>query len=218
MNTENTTIENQTQTNERESFARRPLSDPQDKRAALLAEGLKSQIQERGTYGDWMSDHANAFARNENFNATRATMIIQEVFKQQNGLSANDMRLALKENEDKLFDRKNNPANAEKQQAYNAVLIAAETMKSGELIKFSRTKGDEAAKLADHLNITDRGAMRLMDEAYKDVEKRDLKEWAGELNEKYYQPQVDALKQKSRSPDNTKATKNYSRAQQQSHL
>lgn len=201
----------------RESFSGVLLTDRQFDNAWDLTHGLERQIQGTGTFADWRNDHANAFARSEPLNPVKATAIINDLFKVRTGLSPNEMREALQANEDKLFDRKNNPAIAEKQQAYNAAVDAGARVQHGQRIKFHRAQAEQASKLADNLNITDVGAKKLMGEAFQEIDNRKLSEWGSELNKQYYEPQIEALRKNGQTKSTSDTAKNYSRTQQQSH-
>ena len=194
----------------RESFSSLLLSDRQFEDVTAIVGILKRRTQETGSFDDCRNDFANAFARTENFNMVKSLSIINDNFRIITGVTMNQMREALMENEQKLFDRENNPAEAERQKAYMAANAIGKMVEEGTKMSFNRVYAYEASQLATELNITDIGAKKFIAETFEETENTKLHEWGKELDEKYYRPQIEAEKQQ-RKQDNT-----YSRSRQPS--
>ena len=194
----------------RESFSSLLLSDRQFEDVTAIVGVLQRRIQEQGTFDDCRNDFANAFARTEHFNMVKSLSIINDNFRIITGVTMNQMREALMENEQKLFDRENNPAETERQKAYRAANEVGRMVKEGNKMSFNRAFAFEASQLATELNITDIGAKKLISETFKETENNEFQDWGKELDEKFYRPQIDAEK-KQRSEEKT-----YSRSRQPS--
>jgi len=194
----------------RESFSGLLQSDRQFEDTTAIVGIVKRRIQETGKFKDCLNDFSNALARTERFDIMKADSIIRDQFKIITGVTMNQMREALMENERKLFDRENNPAEAEKQKAYMAANAVGRMVEEGNKISYHRALAYEASQLATELNITDVGAIKLMAETFKETENQELREWGKELDKKYYRPQIDA-EQKQRREE-----KAYSRSRQPS--
>ena len=194
----------------RESFSGRLLSERQFEDTTAIVGIVKRRIQEIGKFKDCLNDFANALARTERFDIMKADSIIRDQFKIITGVTMNQMREALMENEKKLFDRENNPAEAERQKAYMAANSIGKMVEEGNKITFNRAYAYEASQLATELNITDIGAKKFIAETFEETENTKLHEWGKELDEKYYRPQIESEKQQ-RKQGNT-----YSRSRQPS--
>lgn len=168
-------------------------------------------IQETGKFIDCLGDFAGALARTERFDIMKANSIIRDQFKIITGVTMNQMRKALMENEQKLFDRENNPAEGERQKAYMAANEAGRMVKEGNKMSFHRAFAHEAAQLATELNITDVGAKKFINEVFEETENQPFRKYGKELDEKYFRPQIRA-EQKERREEKT-----YSRSPQPSH-
>lgn len=195
----------------RESFSGRLLSERQFEDAMAITGIIERRIKETGTFKDCLNDFSNAYARTERFDIMKADSTIRDLFKTRTGVTMNQMREALMENEQKLFDRENNPAEAERQKAYMAANEVGRMVKEGNKISFHRASAQEAAQLATELNITDVGAKKFINEVFEDTENQKFREYGKELDEKYFRPQIEAEKQQR------KQEKTYSRSPQPSH-
>ena len=178
----------------RESFNGRLLSQRQFEDAMAITGVIERRIKETGKFKDCQNDFSNAYARTERFDAMKANSIIRDLFKIRTGVTMNQMREALMEREKALFDREKNPAALEKQKAYMAANEVGKMIKEGDKISFHRAFAYEAAQLATELNITDVGAKKLINESFKETEKREFREWGKELDDKFYRPQIEAEK------------------------
>ncbi len=194
----------------RESFSGRLLSERQFEDAMAITGIIERRIKETGTFKDCLGDFSNALARTERFDIMKADSTLRDLFKIRTGVTMNQMREALMENEQKLFDRENNPAEAEKQKAYRAANAIGKMVEEGNKMSFNRAYAYEASQLATEFNITDIGARKLMSEAFEETENTKLREWGNELDEKYFRPQIKA-EQKQQSENKT-----YSRSRQPS--
>lgn len=218
-------MENQTESNitvtrielrgDRESFSNKFLSHSQNLSVQLKALDLGNQIQDKGTFDDFLKKQAVDLSNDTGFAVSRSTNILKDAFKDQFGMTPNEMRLSLKENEDKLYDREGNLSVADKAMGYEAALKIAERMKDGDRIKAFRAEADEANHLADRLNITDRAAKKVMAISFEDREPQKFNEWKQKLNDEIYEPQVAELRGKSNSKEEKKAPQ-FSRTQQMS--
>ncbi len=195
----------------RESFSGLLQTERQFQDTTAIVGIVKRRIQETGKFKDCLNDFSNALARNDShLDVMKADSIIRDQFKIITGVTMNQMRETLMENEQKLFDRESNPAEGERQLAYNAANRIGQTVEQGNKITFNRAYSYEASQLATELNITDGGAKKLMAETFKETDNQELREWGKELDDKYYRPQVEAEKQQR------KEERNYSRSRQPS--
>ena len=195
----------------RESFSGLLLSTRQFEDTTAIVGIVKRRIQETGKFKDCLNDFTNALARTERFDTMKADSIIRDQFKIIVGVTMNQMRKDLMENEQKLFDRENNPAEAERQKAYMAANETGRMVREGTKISFHRAFAQEASQLATELNITDVGAKKLISEVFEETENQSFREYGRELEEQYFRPQITA-EQKARQ-----AEKTYSRSPQPSH-
>lgn len=194
----------------RESFSGRLLSERQFEDAMAITGIIERRIKETGTFKDCLNDFSNAYARTERFDIMKADSTIRDLFKTRTGVTMNQMREALMENEQKLFDRENNPAEAERQKAYMAANETGRMVKEGNKMSFHRASAHEAAQLATELSITDVGAEKFINEVFEETENQPFREYGKELDEKYFRPQIEAEKQQR------KQEKTYSRSPQPS--
>lgn len=194
----------------RESFSGRLLSERQFEDVMALTGIIERRIKETGAFKDCLNDFSNAFARTEHFDAIKADSTIRDLFRIRTNVTMNQMRESLMENEQKLFDRENNPAEAERQKAYMAANNVGQMVEQGNKMTFHRALSYEAAQMATELNITDVGAKKFISEVFKETESRELRDWGKELDETFFHPQVDAEKRQRREE------KTYTRAHQPS--
>ena len=186
----------------RESFSGRLLSERQFEDTMAVTGIIERRIKETGTFKDCLGDFSNALARSERFDIMKADSTVRDLFKIRTGVTMNQMREALMENEQKLFDHENNPAETERQKAYSAANEVGRMVKEGNKMSFHRAFAYEASQLATELNITDVGAKKLISETFKETENSEFRDWGKELDEKFYRPQIDAEK-KQRSEEKT---------------
>lgn len=187
----------------RMSFSGNLLIDRQFDDVIAVTGIVNRRIHERGSFVNTLNDYSNAVAREEPFNAAKADTIIRDLYKVRFGESMNETRERLMAREEALFDRENNPAQAERQQAYQSAISAAELVEHGTKMTFHRALSHEAAQLAQELGITHIGAKKLISESYNEIEGQDLHEFGKTLDDKFYRPQIEAEKrqrQASRSP------------------
>ncbi len=195
----------------RESFSGRLLSERQFEDAMAITGVVERRTKETGAFKDCLNDFANAYARTERFDIMKADSTIRDLFRIRTGVTMNQMREALMENEQNLFDRKNNPAEDERQKAYMAANETGRMVKEGDKMSFHRAFAHQAAQLATELNITDVGAKKFINEVFEETENQAFREYGKELDEKYFRPQIKA-EQKERREE-----KSYSRSPQPSH-
>ncbi len=198
----------------RESFSGRLLSERQFGDAMAITGIIERRIKETGAFKDCLNDFANAYARTERFDIMKADSTLRDLFKTRTGVTMNQMREALTENEQKLFDSEKGLvkglAKAKKQKVTRAVNEVGKMVEEGNKMTFHRAYAHQAGELAIELNVTDTGAKKLMAETFKDTEGRELREWGKELDEKYFRPQIDAEQKQRRE------AKSYSRSRQPS--
>lgn len=183
-----------TEKDPREGYNARICTDRQVKDLEGIADSLKRNTEETGSFRERLMDIAKSFAINEDMSLQRAESSIREVFEATHGqtLYAYQQNMLTKEKE--LFDREKNPATKEKERAYQGVNAAAKGVKEGNMISPNRAFATEATKVAGELGITDRGAAKLMAEAFNEEKDRELKEFKKELKEEHFDPQVEAEK------------------------
>jgi len=190
----------------RESFSARLLTE----RKFEDAMAITGRIKETGKFKDCLNDFANAYARTERFDIMKADSTLRDLFKIRTGVTMNQMREALMENEQKLFDRKNNPAEAERQKAYMAANEVGRMVEEGNKMSFHRAFAQEASVFANEHNITDVGAKKFISETFAETENHVFHDWGKELDEKFFRPQIKA-EQKERREE-----KSYTRSRQPS--
>lgn len=176
----------------RESFSGVLLSDRQYNDAMVLTGIIERRILETGAFKDPLSDFANAFARTERFDAMKADSILRDLFRSRTGMTMNQMREMLMDSERKLFDREQNPAEAQRQKAYMAANETARMVKEGTKMSFHRAFAHQAAGLARDLNITDAGAKKFIKEVFAETENQSFHDYGKTLDEKYFRPQIKA--------------------------
>lgn len=194
----------------RESFSGRLLTDRRFEDAIAITGIVERRIKEAGVFKDCLGDFSNAMARSERFDIMKADTILRDLFKIRTGVTMNQMRETLMENEQKLFDRENNPAEAQRQKAYMAANAIGKMVEEGTKMTFGRARAYEASQLATELNISDIGAEKFIGEVFKETENAEFSDWGKELDDKFYRPQIDAEKQQRREE------KTYSRSRQPS--
>lgn len=180
----------------RMSYAGRLLTDRQFSDLIAVTGIIERRIEETGSFVDCLNDYANAAARTERFDTAKAGERIRELFKARTGMTMNQMREGFMEREKALFDRENNPAEQERQKAYQAAVQAGRMVETGDKITFFRALNFESVQLAGELDITHVGARKLINESFEEIEGRSLSDWGQELDEKYFRPQIEAEKKK----------------------
>jgi hypothetical protein len=171
----------------RESFSGRLLTDAQFGEALSIARIIHREIRKSGSFKDKLGDYANAFARTERFDATKANTIIRDLFRERYGQSMNQMREELSARDKKIGDEL-------RAAAYQSACAIGERIETGDKISFFRAITTEAQSLGAEFGITDAAARRLMAEEFKAVEGTDLDKWGKELEERFYRPQIEAEK------------------------
>jgi len=195
----------------RVGFSGRLLTDRQFEDFMAVTGVIERRILETGSFVDTLNDYSNALARTERFDAVKADTIIRDLFKARTGMTMNEMREQLMEREAALFDREANPAEQERQKAYQAAMEAGAMVQTGDKLTFHRALNFEAVNLAQDLDITHVGAKKLIEQSFEETEGRPLKEWGQELDDKYYRPQIEAMKR------GNKRERTQSRARQPSY-
>lgn len=181
-------------TNPREGFSARILTDPQFEEAVAITDILQIEIHRSGTFKEKLGDYAHAFARTNKFDAARAESTLRDIFRARHGLTMNQMREGLSANEETV---RKAPELTERVQG---TIQDIETMvQQGEKITFARACEQHAGDLAAELGITNAGAKRLMASAFRDANDAELYDWGKELDERFYRPQIEAEKQSRRS-------------------
>lgn len=179
------TNEERTDTNSRESFSARVLTNPQHFEGAAIAGILKRHIQKTGAFVEKLGDYAHAYARMENFDTSRGELIIRDLFAAENGQTMNQMREELLEREEKLTQE-------QKSSAYDYALAVGDMIEKGDKISFNRAFAHQGELLGRSLDITDAGAKRLMKEEFAAAQGSEFYDWGKELEEKFYRPQIEA--------------------------
>lgn len=184
----------------REGFSGRLLTNAQFDEGMAITGILEREILTSGAYKEKLGDYAYAFARTENFDATRAETILRDLFKARTGQSMNQMREELAKREEKLTPQ-------QKASAYDYATGVGTMIKEGTKISFNRAFAHQAQELAADLNITDAGAKRLMKEEFKAAEQRELYDWGKEIEEQFYRPQIEAEKRQAEERSREKETR-----------
>jgi hypothetical protein len=181
----------------RDSFSGRIMSDRQYHDVIAVTGIIERRIQEQGKYKDTKNDFVNALARTERFDVMRANTIIDDLFRIRTGMTMKQMMDGLIEKERALFNRENNPAEAERSQAYEAALEVGDMVETGKMMSVNRAYAHVAANLAGQLGITHVGAKILISESFEETEGQPLREWLKDLDREYFKPQVETERQKS---------------------
>ena len=172
----------------RESFSARLLSDAQFDECVAITNIIGREIRRSGKFKDKLGDYAYALARSEKFDATKAEIILRDLFKSRTGQSMNQMREKLVKGEEAITDD-------QRQQAYHHACDIAPMMEKGNKLSFHRACSAQAQNLAKELAITDVAAKRIMSEEFNAAENAKLYDWGKELEDQFYRPQIEAEKQ-----------------------
>ncbi|MFN3171254.1 MAG: hypothetical protein ACE37E_11235 [Hyphomicrobiales bacterium] len=183
----------------RMSFSGLLLTDRQFKDFIALTGIIKGRIEENGSFIEPLNESASFMARSERMGVVKADTTIRNLFQSRYDMTMNTMRDGLLKREKALFDRKVNPAEQERQMAYQAAIEAGGHVQHGTKMTFHRALAHEAARLSHDLGITHVGAKKLMEESFKDFEGGALRAWGKELDEKFYRPQIEAEKRQRES-------------------
>lgn len=181
----------------RESFAGRTLTYRQYTDMEMMALMVGRRIDEAGSFNDCLKHISHMISCVEPYDSQRAENILRDIFKAITGETYNQHRLALLENEEKLFNRTENvkdgyEAKDELALALKAVQELANEIETGDKLSFRRLYGDKAAELGRMLSITAIGAKRLMKEAFESQNEQSIEDFGQELDERFYHPKVDA--------------------------
>lgn len=216
-------------TQARQSFSGRLLSDAQFEEAVAVTGILERQIKSSGSFKEKLTDYSYAMARSERKDAIKIESRVRDIFKARTGFTMNEMREGLLQRERELFGTPaQQPAlsndftaaeavpgavsDEQKARAYKAANDVGQMVSEGTLLTFNRAVSYEAAILATELNITDAGAKRFMKDAFMETENRDFWEWGKELDNEYFQPQVEADKQQRQEERSQGRARQYSRS------
>ena len=180
--------------NARESFSGLLLTERQFYEVTAITGIIERSMQETGTFQKQLDSYSTSYAASNGISIAKANTVIRDIYAARKGETLKKSLDGLRKNEEKLFDRKNNPAAAELQQAYIAANEVGRMVEQGKKITFNRALAYEASQLAPSLGITDLGAKKLMSESFKQVENREFRDWGKELDSKYYHPQIEAEK------------------------
>lgn len=192
----------------RQSYSGRTLTDRQFNEAIAITDIIESEIREKGTFKDKLSDYAHAFARTENFDAARAESTLRDLFKLRLGQTMNDLRESLKERETTL-ELDETQTNLIKDKTREI----APLIKEGEKMPFYRAYSTKAHELAEGFGITSAGAKRLMTHLFRQETEGELYDWGKGIEDKYYRPQMEAKVPKQ---ENAESTPSYSKRQSRS--
>jgi len=174
----------------RNSFSGRALTDPQFEEVVAIVGIVKREIMKTGAFKEKLGDYAYALARTERFDVGRAETIIRDVFKVIVGKTMNQMREELAERETKLTVD-------QKVKAHEFASGVGNMIQHGDKISFNRAFAHQGEMLARELGITDAAAKRLMKEEFTAATDLDLYEWGKNVEDIYYQPQIDAERQRA---------------------
>lgn len=178
----------------RMSFSARLLTERQFDDVMAITGILERRIEERGNFKDCLNDFSNAIARTERFDAVKADTIIRDLFKLRTGMSLNAMREAFLQKEKEQYDESGALRAPVREKAYQAALDAGNMVETGNKITFHRAVSFEAAQLATELTVTHAAAKKMMEQSFEEMDGRALREYGEELEEKFYRPQIEALK------------------------
>ena len=165
----------------RNSFNGRTATETQLTKAWAIAEVLRAEIQQEGTFRDALTDFSHAFARGEKFDALRGEAILRDVFEGRYGQTLNAYRETLEQNQKSLTET-----------AQARALVCAETI--GELIQQSPTQpyyrahDKTAVTLAGELGVTQKFAKRFMSETFEAKHGKELYAHGKEIEEAYHKP------------------------------
>lgn len=169
----------------RESFSGRLLTGAQFEEAMAITQIVHREIQKTGAFKDKLGDYAYAFARSEKFDAMKAETIVRDLFKENYGLSMNQLR-------ESFVDAEKNLTDEQRQGAYDFACRVGDMIENEKKMSFGRAYAHQANDLAGNLGITEVAAKNLMKEQFKAVENTELYDWGKQLEEKFYRPQIEA--------------------------
>ncbi len=175
-------------TNVRENFSARLLTDPQYFECKSIARIIEREILYSGKFKDKLGDYAYALARSQKFDVAKAETILRDVFKASTGQSMNQMRESLANNLEAINDD-------HRQKAYQSACDIGNLMESGDKLTFHRVFASQAQNLAREFGITDIAAKRIMSDEFTQTEGSKLYDWGKELDGQFFRPQIDAEKQ-----------------------
>lgn len=177
--------EGQRAVNARESFTGRGLTDSQFEEAWAVTGVMARGIKKTGSFHEKLTDYAHAFARTEKFDTMKGEVILRDLFKARYEQTPNQMR-------EKLLEREKAPSGSVKEEALTYARQIESLIKDGETMPFFRAYDRAASAFADRTGISETGAKKLMQDAYRDVERRELYETGKALESKYHTPKREA--------------------------
>ena len=169
----------------RESYSGRGLTDSQFEEAWAITGVLARGIKKTGSFHEKLTDYAHAFARSEKFDAMKSEVVIRDLFKARYEQTPNQMR-------EKLLAQEQEPSQAIKEEALTYARQIEPLIKDGDTLPFFRAYDRAGSAFAERTGITETAAKKLMTEAYRDVERRELYETGKALEAKYHTPKREA--------------------------
>lgn len=195
----------------RDTFNTRLLTDPQYEEFVSICAVLNREIHKSGSFIEKLENYAFALSRSEKgINASKAEIIIRDLFKGLFGQSMDQLRKTLLKNSEEL-----------PQDAWaNGYTYAVETLnmiEHGDKIAFHRAYAHQAMLMATELSITDITAKKMMSEQFEAQEGHAFYEVGKQVEDKFYKPQIEAEKRSregrnsstyNRSSQNSRASQN----------
>jgi hypothetical protein len=171
----------------RESFSGRMLNNRLHADFVAVTKIIERGIHENGTFVDQLGDYSYAIARSQRFDAAKAETTLRDLFRERNGQTMNQLREQLVKREESLTP-------AEKSRGLTFASEIASIIEVGDKLTFNRVLAAQAERYGDELGITHAKARGLMAEAFEATEGRSIYDWGKELDQRFFQAQVDAEK------------------------
>lgn len=171
----------------RESFSGRMLNNRLFADFVAVTQIIERGIRENGSFLDQLGDYSYAIARSQRFDAAKADTTLRDLFRERTGQTMNQLR-------ERLIQREESLTPAEKSRALTFAAEIGGIVEVGDKLTFNRVLAEQAQRYGDELGITHTKARGLMAEAFEASEGRSIYDWGKELDQRFFQAQVDAEK------------------------
>jgi hypothetical protein len=165
----------------RQSPVGQRLSDDQFDDVLAICGIIKRGIHKDGAFREKLSDFVHAFARTEQFFDLKAEEIIRDMFTEFYGETMNQMRERLVNRE-----REIEPNIGEVALQYGQSVIGR--VSEAPTMPFHRANTQTAVEMATEYGITQAGAKRMIREAFRSHNGRELYEAGKEAEEQFHKP------------------------------
>lgn len=176
-----------------ESKTGRSLTDSQFQIVWNITEIMNREIKHSGSFKDVLTDFAQTFARTQPFNATKAEIIIRNIYAARYDQTMKATLEVMQNREASLTD-------LEKSEGHAFAINIGSRIEEGNT-PFYRALDNEVVGYAQNLGISEAGAKRVIAESFKAKEGKDFYEWAKETERQYYTPKARSYSRRDRTED-----------------